>query len=221
MRSLIICLFLLAALRSMSQNSEIMAVGRVVDARTGKGIKSSIFYKSLPTGGITGRFNDSTFSFPIFGTAKYQISVEAKGYIPRSAIVDPKDIDANRRVVRDVMMTPEGQTITLSTLNFEQGKAVINKNSFPELDEVVAMMSDDSKMVIQLEGHTDTSGDPKTNMKISEDRVEAVQKYLVSKGIAKDRVKTKAFGGTKPLSNARTGEAQKLNRRVEVRVLKN
>jgi outer membrane protein OmpA-like peptidoglycan-associated protein len=80
------------------------------------------------------------------------------------------------------------------------------------------MMNEDTKMVIQLEGHTDNSGDPKTNMKISEDRVEVVKKYLVSKGVPRDRVKTKAFGGTKPLSTQRS--SHNLNRRVEMRVLK-
>ena len=211
---------LLLAIPSISWAQEILAEGKITHALTGKGIKAMIFYKSIPTGSITGRFNDSTFSFPIFGTAKYQISVEAPGYIPRTAIVDPKDIDANNKVIRDILLTPEGQTIRLNTLNFEQGKSIINPKSFPELDEVVAMMKDNTKMAIQLEGHTDVSGDAKDNMKISEDRVEVVKKYLVSKGIAKDRIKTKAFGGTQPISTAKNAEARNLNRRVEMRVLR-
>ena len=217
---LVLLFFLALTGQSQKQTADITAVGKVTHALTGKGINAMIVYKSMPTGGITGRFRDSTFTFPIFGTAKYQITAEAKGFIPRTVIVDPKDIDANHQVVRDILLTPEGQTITLSTLNFEQGKSVIRKESFPELDEVVAMMDEDQKMVIQLEGHTDNSGDAKVNMKISEDRVEVVKKYLVSKGVSKDRVKTKAFGGTKPLSNDRSAKAHSLNRRVEMRVLK-
>jgi outer membrane protein OmpA-like peptidoglycan-associated protein len=217
----ILLLFLLALTgEAQKQAEEITAVGKVTHSRTGKGVRAMIAYKSMPTGSISGRFNDSTFTFPIFGTAKYQITAEAKGFIPRTVIVDPKDIDAQRRVVRNILLTPEGETITLSTLIFEQGKAVISPKSFPELDEVVAMMNEDSKMEIQLEGHTDNSGNAKTNMKISEDRVEVVKKYLVSKGIGKDRVKTKAFGGTKPLSTQRSAASHNLNRRVELRVLK-
>ncbi len=212
MQSMYILLLFLLALtgEAQKQSQEITAMGKVTHTLTGK--------ESMPTGGITGRFHDSTFTFPIFGTAKYQITAEAKGFIPRTVIVDPKDIDDQRRVVRNILLTPEGETITLSSLNFEQGKSVISKKSFPELDEVVAMMNEDTKMVIQLEGHTDNSGDPKTNMKISEDRVEVVKKYLVSKGVPRDRVKTKAFGGTKPLSTQRS--SHNLNRRVEMRVLK-
>lgn len=199
---------------------EIIAQGKVSDSRTGKGIKASIRYSSIPTGGISGRFNDSTFAFAIFGTAKYQITAEAKDYNPRTVIVDPKDIDAQRRVLRDISLTPSGQTMTLSSLIFPQGKATIDPKSFAELDEVSQMMKENSRMVIQLEGHTDNQGSSKANMELSEARVEAVKKYLVSKGIGKDRIKTKAFGGTQPLKNEMSQEARKMNRRVEMRILK-
>ncbi len=191
-----------------------------MDAVTKKGVKAKIQYKSYPTGSISGRFNDSTFSFGIFGSSKYQITADAEGYISGTALVDPKDIDSNNRVIRDIVLTKKGQTIVLDHLIFEQGKALINSKSFPGLDEVVVMMKDNSKLEIQLEGHTDNQGNAAKNMELSQERVDNVKKYLVSKGIAKDRVKTKAFGGTKPLENANTPEARVKNRRVEMRILK-
>jgi outer membrane protein OmpA-like peptidoglycan-associated protein len=199
---------------------EILAEGKITDSRTSKGIKANVRYSSIPTGSIFGRFSDSTFSFPIFGTAKYQITAEAKGYNPRTVIVDPKDINASRRVQRDIILTPSGETMRLNNLIFPQGKAIIDPKSFDELDEVAQMMKENSKMVIQLEGHTDNQGSAKANLKLSEDRVEAVKKYLSSKGISKDRVKTKAYGGSQPLSNEMTQEARAKNRRVEMRILK-
>jgi OOP family OmpA-OmpF porin len=101
-----------------------------------------------------------------------------------------------------------------------QGKSVINPESYPELDEIVAMMKLNTKIEIQLEGHTDSQGNEKANFELSQDRVDAVKKYLTSKGIAKDRVKTKAFGGTQPISKDKTEEGRSLNRRVEMRILK-
>ncbi|HEX8061561.1 MAG TPA: OmpA family protein, partial [Cyclobacteriaceae bacterium] len=91
--------------------------------------------------------------------------------------------------------------------------------SFDELDEVAQMLTDHPKLVIQLEGHTDNQGSISKNMELSEDRVEQVRKYIVGKGVSKGRVKTKAFGGTRPLSNEKTPEARNLNRRVEIRIL--
>jgi OmpA-OmpF porin, OOP family len=217
--------FLIAALTSIvsfahGQADEILAQGTVSDSRTGKGIKASIKYSSIPTGSIFGRFNDSTFSFPIFGTAKYQITAEAKGYNPKTVIVDPKDVNAERKVIREIHLTPKGQTIVLDHLIFAQGKAVIDPKSFDGLDEVVQMMKENTKIEIQLEGHTDNVGSPKANLDLSQKRVDAVKKYLVEKGISKSRIQTKAFGGSQPLRNEMTPEAKALNRRVEMRILK-
>ncbi|HZI24045.1 MAG TPA: OmpA family protein [Chryseolinea sp.] len=217
--SLSFLVFSLAVCSCYAQE-EILAQGKITDSRTSKGIKANVRYSSIPTGSIFGRFSDSTFSFPIFGTAKYQITAEAKGYNPRTVIVDPKDIGPDKKVLRDITLTPSGETMRLDNLIFPQGKSVIDPKSFDELDEVAQMMKENSKMVIQLEGHTDNQGSAKANMELSESRVEAVKKYLVSKGIAKDRVKTKALGGSQPLSNEMTQEARAMNRRVEMRILK-
>lgn len=207
-------------LSTNGQPREITAQGKVMDVLTKKGVKARIFYKSYPTGSITGRFNDSTFSFPIFGSSKYAITAEAEGYILGTALVDPKDIDSNSQVIRDIMLTRKGEPIVLDHLIFQQGKAAIDSKSFPGLDEVVVMMKDNEKLEIQLEGHTDNQGDAKANLELSQSRVDNVKKYLVSKGIAKGRVNTKAFGGTKPILNANTPEARARNRRVEMRILK-
>jgi OmpA-OmpF porin, OOP family len=220
-KALILIPALIACVGStFGQSSDILAKGKVTDSRTGKGVKAQIRYSSIPTGSIFGRFNDSTFSFSIFGTAKYQITASAEGYNPRTVIVDPKDIDSEKKVVRDITLTPKGETIILDHLIFAQGKSVIDPKSYPQLDEVVQMLKENQKIEIQLEGHTDNQGNPKLNMDLSEKRVEAVKKYMVDKGIAKSRIKTKAFGGSQPLRNEMTPEARALNRRVEMRILK-
>ena len=83
------------------------------------------------------------------------------------------------------------------------------------------MMQENDEMIIQLEGHTDYQGNAEENMKLSEQRVNAVKDYLVSRGIKSKRIQTKAFGGTAPLSRDNTPEAHRINRRVELRILEN
>jgi OmpA-OmpF porin, OOP family len=212
----ILCLFVVG---SQALSQDMVVEGKVVDALNNKGIKALLRYKSYPTGGISGRFNDSTFSFLIFGSSKYQVTAEAEGFIPHTVIVDPKE-SINNKITRNIQLTSKGRAIRLEHLIFEMGRAVINPKSYLGLDEVVAMMKENTKVVIQLEGHTDNVGNAEKNLKLSQDRVEAVKKYLASKGVAKDRVKTKAFGGTQPLSTDKTEEARALNRRVEMRVLR-
>jgi outer membrane protein OmpA-like peptidoglycan-associated protein len=83
------------------------------------------------------------------------------------------------------------------------------------------MMKESPAMVIQVEGHTDFIGNPEKLLKLSEERVDAVKSYLISKKISKNRIKTKAFGGTQPISRDDTPEAHRANRRVELRILEN
>ena len=217
MKRLPIYFFVLFAHAGLAQN--ITVKGNVADAIMGKLLKSKITYHSYPTGGISGSFNDSTFSFLIFGSAKYQVTAEAEGYIPQTIILDPKEA-VNNVIIRNMALTSKGGTIVLNHLIFEQGKAVINPKSFQELDELVAMMKDSPKVEIQLEGHTDNVGNPAANLKLSQSRVDAVKKYITSKGISKNRVKTKAFGGSQAIAKENTEEARSKNRRVEMRVLK-
>jgi outer membrane protein OmpA-like peptidoglycan-associated protein len=216
-------LLALCCMASMAhaQDDAMLAWGKVLDATTHKGISANIRYSSIPTGSIYGRFVDSTFSFPIFGVVKYQITAEAQGYNPRTVILDPKDVGEFRKVIRNIVLTPAGEAIRLNHLNFAQGKAQIEPQSYSELNEVVEMMRDNERIIIQLEGHTDNLGDPKANLKLSENRVQAVKKYIASKGISKNRIKTKAFGGSQPVTNAVTPEARNMNRRVEMRILRN
>jgi outer membrane protein OmpA-like peptidoglycan-associated protein len=115
----------------------------------------------------------------------------------------------------------EGKVLVLKELIFQQGRAKIDQASHAELDKVVMMLNQNPNMVVQLEGHTDTRGNPKANLKLSQTRVEAVKDYLLEKKIHKSKVKTKAYGGTQPISREDTEEAHRLNRRVELRILKN
>lgn len=219
-KSLVVsCLALIISIATQAQiDGEIVIRGRVVDISSGQSTVANITYKSLPTGGINGRFKDSTYSFSIFGASRYEVTAELPGYIPAVVIVDPK-ASSEGEVVRDLHLTPRGQTIRLAKLNFEQGKSAIDPASYDELDELVALMKGHAKLVIQLEGHTDNVGNASKNMELSEDRVKEVKDYLVDKGVQKSRVKTKAFGGTQPLSKGKTDEDRILNRRVEIRIL--
>ncbi len=203
-----------------AQDDAMLAWGKILDATTHKGVSADIRYSSIPTGSIYGRFVDSTFSFPIFGVVKYQVTAKAEGYNPRTVILDPKDLGELRKLIRNIVLTPAGEAIRLNHLIFAQGKALIDPQSHQELDEVVEMMKDNDKIIIQLEGHTDNLGNADANLELSQKRVDAVKKYIVSRGIQKSRVKTKAFGGSQPITNGVTPEARNMNRRVELRILK-
>lgn len=219
MRRTVFYLIMLCSSKAFAQSGEILVSGVVREVATGKGIKARIVYKSVPTGSITGTFNDSTYHFSVFGSSKYQITVTADNYLPKAILIDPAQSVGTGAIVKDVVLTPRGQTIRLEHLLFEVGKADIDPSSYDELNDIAALLTENPKMVVQLEGHTDNMGNVQSNMKLSQERVEAVKKYLVSRKVNKNQVKTKAFGGTQPLSKGKTPEEREKNRRVEMRVL--
>jgi OOP family OmpA-OmpF porin len=213
-----------------SSDSLTYAEGKVINAVTKETINAHIIYESLPYGNRVGVVNNSSYSFPMFDNEKYSITVTAPGFNPVKYMLDPAEANAEKRVIKDIELStgtphsgihPVGQLMRLENLIFELGKSKINPDSYEELDIIVNMMQENKTMVIQLEGHTDYQGDPADNMKLSQQRVDAVKDYLGKKKINKSRIKTKAFGGTMPLSRDNTPEAHRLNRRVELRVLQN
>jgi outer membrane protein OmpA-like peptidoglycan-associated protein len=229
---LIISVLCLISFPSFSQTLDtvVMAQGRIFNAATKEPLAAKIVYESLPYGNIVGVIRNNTYSFPMFEKARYSITVEAPGFTPAKYMLDPeeavdmkltKDIELVLGPVAEKKKPVKGTVITLNNLIFEVAKSKIEPESYTQLDNVVEMMNENPKMIIQLEGHTDVLGNPSKNLKLSEDRVKAVKDYLVAKGISKSRIKTAAFGGTQPLSREDTPEAHRLNRRVELRVLDN
>lgn len=217
------------SLIAQTPDSLIYAEGKVFNASTKEPVTARITYQSLPYGNKIGVINNTNYSFPMFDGEKYAIIVEAAGFAPAKYMLDPAKANAEKKVVQDIELSngppvnahPVGEVMRLNNVIFEVGKSKIDPESYSELDLVLQMMNENPTMVIQLEGHTDFLGDPKENLKLSQQRVESVKAYLNSQGIARNRMKTKAFGGAQPLSRDNTPEAHRLNRRVEVRILQN
>ena len=67
-----------------------------------------------------------------------------------------------------------------------------------------------------VEGHTDSQGTAASNQELSEKRAQAVRDYLVSRGIAADRIKSQGFGPTRPIGENSSAEGRANNRRVEI-----
>jgi OmpA-OmpF porin, OOP family len=224
----LVTFFASAAAFGQYSDSLVIAEGRIVNAATKQPVEARIQYQSLPYGNRIGILNNSIYSFPMFDNERYAIIVEADGYLPAKYMLDPAAANDSGKVVMNIELTAgnhsthtPGQVLRLNNLIFQMSKSKISPESYGELEVVLKMMKDNNKMIIQLEGHTDYLGNPRDNMKLSKDRVDAVKKFLTSRGIPSSRIKTKAFGGTMPISRDETPEGHSLNRRVELRILSN
>jgi len=101
------------------------------------------------------------------------------------------------------------------TVYFDTRKATIKKVSFPLLDEVAQALTDNPTIRVRIEGHTDSQGSDKFNLKLSQSRAASVRKYLIGKGISADRMESQGFGEGVPIADNRTAGGRAQNRRVE------
>lgn len=106
----------------------------------------------------------------------------------------------------------------LTGITFETGKDIIRKSSFPILDDVVAIMKENTEYNIEINGHTDAVGDDAKNLDLSQRRADAVKKYIAGKGIDNARMTAKGFGETMPVADNNTAAGKAKNRRVEFKV---
>jgi outer membrane protein OmpA-like peptidoglycan-associated protein len=104
----------------------------------------------------------------------------------------------------------------LEKVYFDTGKSTIQKRSLPLLDEVAQVLNGNPQVgKVLVEGHTDSVGAAALNKRLSADRAAAVKAYLVSKGVAAERLDAKGFGPEKPIADNKTAAGREQNRRVE------
>lgn len=202
----------------------IMVTGTVVDKEDKKVVLAQVYYEKLPyyddMGIANTNQNNGVYELHMIENQKYIINVKATGYKPISEEMEVVDLGIGL-IEKNFELEPTGdrEKITLDDLIFARGKAVISEKSHQELDEFADWMHEHPNAIVQLEGHTDFQGNSQANLQLSLDRVEAVKEYLAKQKVRKNRILTKAFGGTQPLTRERTDEARAMNRRVEVRIL--
>lgn len=217
---LIMAILLASPMKAMVADSLIVEC-KVVDAESNQPVSAQIRYELMPYGDKIGIRHGASCTFRMEQTEEYTVRVMADGYLPGTVHIKYSTYAGAGRIVKNIPLTPmaAGKTMRLESLTFAVASSVINRDAYEELDKLASILVDNPAITIQLEGHTDYIGDPKLNMKLSEERVKATRDYLINKGIDKSRITIKAFGGTKPLSRENTPEAHELNRRVEVRII--
>lgn len=106
----------------------------------------------------------------------------------------------------------------LRGIQFQSGKSTILSISYPIIDEVVGVLNSNPSYNLEINGHTDNTGTPAHNLRLSQERADAVKAYFVGKGIASKRIESSGFGDTQPVSDNYTEKGRALNRRVEFKV---
>ncbi|MGZ6125482.1 MAG: OmpA family protein [Myxococcales bacterium] len=103
-------------------------------------------------------------------------------------------------------------------IHFQPNRAVILSDSYDVLKEVAQALREAPIGQVRIEGHTDNVGKRSENLRLSQDRADAVKEYLVKEGVASVRLKSVGYGQKRPIASNSSRAGRTLNRRVEFRI---
>jgi outer membrane protein OmpA-like peptidoglycan-associated protein len=155
--------------------------------------------------------------------AKNQLSTQGMALVDETA----RRQDAEKRAAQaaadlakfaSVKQEPRGMVITLSgSVLFESAKWALLPAAQAKLTEVAsALTKEDPVSKIIVEGHTDSQGTAAFNQDLSQHRADSVRDYLITRGIAADRISAQGFGPTRSIADNASPEGRANNRRVEI-----
>lgn len=119
----------------------------------------------------------------------------------------------------DVKTIEVGQAYRINDINFATNSSALTTKAARIIEEFASFLKTNPQLRIAIHGHTDNVGDDAANQQLSAQRARAVYDFLVSKGIAADRLEHKGFGETKPVADNATETGRARNRRTEFVIL--
>ncbi len=202
-------------------NGNFMQVhGKITNAKTGEAIDAELRFESSDSL-VRAKVSAGEYKTKITSTQSYTIKIDAPGFVSTMEKLDVNTYEMEELELNFKLQPIEvGTTVTLKSVLFMQSKPELLPESYPELDLVIQFMKANPHIEIELAGHTDSRGSFRQLMTLSQQRVNKVKSYMVSKGVASKRIIGKGYGGSKPIASNDTEETRMLNRRVEFTIKK-
>lgn len=216
--------------------------GKVLDSETNLPLSASIICRNETTNAAVDSVHTSrsgSFEFDLIPN-QYVYQLSAEGYQSTEETYDLQKIATGTEFSQNFYLTPIKEasepapliedkvaddepiiekvaenTFRLDKVYFATGESTLLPESSAQLNGLVKMMTENPNLKIRIEGHTDDRGEPQLNKKLSLERAFNVREYLISKGIAGNRIQFTGYGETRPLAVNDSEENRQKNRRVE------
>ena len=129
--------------------------------------------------------------------------------------------NTKKNTVKSAVTFNKESKIILPDFTFKTNQWELEVKEVPLLDSLADYLQENENYKLTISGHTDTIGKEVDNIELSGKRAETIKNYLVEKGIAENRIQTKALGSAKPIITNKTEEGRAKNRRVEIKIKEN
>lgn len=142
--------------------------------------------------------DDGSFSFPLQRGVSYVMMAGGRGYLnaKQEFTADNAEEDAEYEI--DFVLASINKPNIIENIFYDFDKATLRPESEEALDELVKLLSDNPNITIEMASHTDRVGTEEYNLDLSERRAKAVIDYLISKGIAPERLQHQGYGKSRP-----------------------
>jgi peptidoglycan-associated lipoprotein len=179
---------------------EFSVTGVVRDEGTDQILTSSTV-KSVGSDGITVETNtgdEGTFKFMLKPGTDYVFIASHPGYLNGKERESTKGLDQSRDFDVTIYLASTTQVIELPNIFYDFAKWELRPESMVSLDNLVETLNDNPNITIELMSHTDSRDTPAFNIELSQKRAQSVVDYLISKGIAPDRLQARGYGESQP-----------------------
>jgi len=199
--------------------------GKVADKETGKFLKADYELINLSTNKVTIRSttdDNGNFLVCLPSGYNYGINVTKSGYLfySENFMFEGVHTVMQPLIKRINLSTAKvGEKMLLSNVFYGIDSWELKPESVEELNNLADLISYNKDIIVEIGGHTDSTGTDQHNLVLSEKRALSVVNYLINKGIASERLTYKGYGNTTPMSDNVTYEGRRLNRRTEVKVV--
>ncbi len=161
------------------------------------------------------------FSLPILNGQELYVKAQKNGFFGDANTLSTVQLTESQELSENFFLSsiPLGDII-IPGIGYENNKSTLKTASKKVLNELAEFLSLNNNLKVEISAHTDERGNAAYNLRLSTERANACVKYLISKGIARERLIANGYGETQPLIlNARTEEDHQTNRRTVLRTL--
>lgn len=213
---------------SFTRNAPILTLqGQITDKGTGKPVKN---IKLVLSNGVRDTIitpdANGNFSITVDNNMKYTLRAEDKNYFTASVSFNTNGYRRSATINQDIAIEKLqfNKSIIWRGIAFDKGSTELIPATKLELNKLFNILTENKGIKIELSCHTDSRGNDRDNLILSQARADNAAAYLIEKGISKDRIVAVGFGSLRLLNNCRKGvlcleEDHQINIRTEIKYM--